>query len=153
MRTFFCAVLLAVSLNGCAGYRIGEVKPRYLKDIHTIAIPTFRNETFLPRIEGLVTNTVIKQFQQDGTFQIVDESNADAVLKGSVTSIGRSPARSVRGNVLATTEFNLVLLVSYNLVARDGNRLAGPGGNRGHDQLFRRLRCHDRRAAGVAPGG
>ncbi len=136
MRTFACAILLAVSLNGCAGYRIGEVKPRYLKDIHTIAIPTFRNETFLPRVEGLVTNTVIKQFQQDGTFQIVDESKADAVLKGSVTSINRSPARSLRGNVLATTEFNLILLVSYSLTARDGTKLIAPAGIAGTTSFF-----------------
>jgi hypothetical protein len=30
----------------------------------TIAIPTFKNETLLPRIEVLVTGTVIKQFSK-----------------------------------------------------------------------------------------
>ena len=88
--------------------------------IHSIAVPTFRNHTLLPRIEALITGTVIKQFQQDGTFRIANEENADAVLKGEIVSVGRAPARSVRGNVLATTEFNLVLRVRYTLTGRNG---------------------------------
>jgi hypothetical protein len=123
-------------LSGCAGYRIGDVKPQYLKDVHSIAIPMFKNNTFLPRIEGLITNTVIKQFQQDGTFRIANEDNADAVLRCTITSVGRSPARSVRGNVLATTEFNLGVLVSYTLVDRSGRTLTGPSGVSGTTSFF-----------------
>ncbi|MEP6810538.1 MAG: LptE family protein [Chthoniobacterales bacterium] len=126
MKAFSCALLLAATLCGCAGYHIGEIKPQYLKGVHTIAIPTFKNGTYLPRIEVLVTNTVIKQFQQDGTFRIANEENADAVLHCTIASVGRHPARSVRGNVLATTEFNLALIVSYTLVGRDGKALTGP---------------------------
>ena len=126
MRTFLAALVAAASLTGCAGYRIGEVKPHYLKDVHTIAVPTFRNNTFLPRIEVLITNTVIKQFQQDGTFRIASEDKADAVLRATVATVGRNPVRSVRGNVLATTEFNLGVGVIYTLVGRDGKPLAGP---------------------------
>jgi hypothetical protein len=108
---------------GCLGYQIGPIKPGYLRDVHTIAIPIFENKTLLPRIEALITDTVIKQFQQDGTFQIANEHNADAVLKGEITSIIRAPARSLRGNVLATTEFNLVMHLRYKLVGRNGTDL------------------------------
>ena len=136
MKTFFCAFFLAVSLGGCAGYRIGEIKPQYLKDVHSIAVPTFKNNTFIPRIEALVTNTVIKQFQQDGTFRITREAQADAILRCTITSVGRNPARSVRGNVLATTEFNLGLLVTYTLIDRDGKPLTGPTGVSGTTSFF-----------------
>ena len=136
MKTFLCALFLAVSLGGCAGYRIGEIKPQYLKDVHSIAVPTFKNNTFIPRIEALVTNTVIKQFQQDGTFRITNEAQADAILRCTITSVGRNPARSVRGNVLATTEFNLGLLVTYTLVGRDGKPLTGPTGVSGTTSFF-----------------
>ena len=136
MKTFFCAFFLAVSLGGCAGYRIGEIKPQYLTDVHSIAVPTFKNNTFIPRIEALVTNTVIKQFQQDGTFRITREAQADAILRCTITSVGRNPARSVRGNVLATTEFNLGLLVTYTLIGRDGKPLTGPTGVSGTTSFF-----------------
>ena len=99
-------------------------------------MPTFRNATLVPRIEVLVTGTVIKQFQQDGTFRIANEDNSDATLKGEIVAVGRSPARSVRGNVLATTEFNLSLRVRYTLLGRDGKTLAGPSEAAGLTSFF-----------------
>ena len=130
------ALLAAALFSGCAGYQLGDAKPNYLKEIRTIAVPTFRNGTFMPRVEVLVTNTVIKQFQQDGTFQITSEDKADAVLRATVSSTWRSPARSVRGNVLATTEFNLGLVVNYTLVGKNGQPVAGPGNVTGGTSFF-----------------
>jgi len=75
-------------------------------------------------MDVLVTDTVIKQLQQDGTFQIASDANADATLKGEITRIDRAPARSLRGNVLATSEFSLAMHVKYTLVGRDGKALA-----------------------------
>ena len=104
-------------LAGCAGYTIGPAKPAYLRDIHAIAVPTFKNSTLHPRIEVLVTSTVIKQFQQDGTFRIVERRRRRCHLERRRSlDVGRSPARSVRGNVLATTEFDLSMRVRYSLV-------------------------------------
>ena len=37
---------------------------------------------------------------------------------------GELPARSVRGNVLATTEFGLAMRLKYSLLGRDGKPLA-----------------------------
>lgn len=112
---------------GCAGYHLGPATPAYLRDIHSIAVPTFKNGTLIPRVESLVTGTVIKQFQQDGTFRIANVDSADAILKGEITAASRSPARSLQGNVLSTTEFNLALSVSYTLVGRDGKTITSSG--------------------------
>jgi len=124
VKALFAVAVGSFCLSGCFGYHIGPAKPYYLRDVHTIAVPTFKNHTLIPRMEVLVTSTVIKQFQQDGTFQIASDGNADATLKGEVTRIYRSPARSLRGNVLATTEFNLVMYLKYSLLGRDGKLLA-----------------------------
>jgi Lipopolysaccharide-assembly len=124
VKNSIVAALACLSLSGCLGYHIGPAKPYYLRDIHTIAIPTFENKTLIPRVEVLVTSTVIKQFQQDGTFRIGNGDSADATLKGEIISISRSPARSVVGNVLATTEFNLTLHVKYRLVGPNGKELS-----------------------------
>jgi hypothetical protein len=126
VKKAFSTVLLALFLSGCAGYHVGPATPAYLREIHSIAVPTFRNNTLIPRTEVLITSTVIKEFQTDGTFRIVNEDQADATLKGEIVGVGRSPARSVRGNVLATTEFNLVLRVRYSLLGKDGKTLTGP---------------------------
>jgi hypothetical protein len=136
VKIAFSTFLLASLLSGCAGYHLGPAKPAYLREIHSIAVPNFRNTTLIPRAEVLVTGTIIKQFQQDGTFRIANEGNADAILKGEIVVVGRSPARSVRGNVLATTEFNLTLRVRYTLVGRDGKTLAGPADAAGSTSFF-----------------
>ena len=127
MKNSFLAALACFCFGGCLGYHIGPAKPYYLRDVHAIAVPTFVNNTLIPRADVLVTDTVIKQFQQDGTFQIASNETADAVLKCEISRITRSPARSVRGNVLATSEFNLALRVQYKLLGRDGKPLAPPG--------------------------
>ena len=124
MKNSLLAVFLF--LTGCLGYHVGPVKPTVLRDIHAIAVPTFENKTLLPRIEVLITNSVIKQLQQDGTYRIANENNADAVLKAEITDISRVPARSVRGNVLATTEFNLTMHVKYKLETPNGTVLMPP---------------------------
>lgn len=128
MKKSLAAAFACLALSGCLGYRIGPAKPHYLKDVQTISIPTFENKTLLPRVEVLVTGTVIKQFQQDGTYKIATGNTADATLKGEISRITRSPARSVVGNVLATSEFNLTVHVKYRLVGPDGKSL-GPSGD------------------------
>jgi hypothetical protein len=128
-------LLLAFLFEGCAGYQLGPATPGYLRKVHTIAIPTFSNSTLVPRIEVLVTGTVIKQFQQDGTFRIVNSDVADATLKAEIVAVNRSPARSVRGNVLSTTEFSLSMSVKYTLLGRDGKAL-GSGAASGGTSFF-----------------
>ena len=137
MKNIFGAVVIAFCLTGCLGYTIGPVKPNYLKDVHTIAVPTFENHTLIPRIEVMVTDTVIKQFQQDGTFKIENGGNADATLKAQISRITRGPARSARGNVLSTTEFTLIMRVKYRLVDRNGNTIGSPGDVQGTTSFFR----------------
>jgi hypothetical protein len=136
VKNFFLAAAACFCLTACFGYHIGPVKPYYLQDVHTIAVPTFENSTLIPRIEVLVTDTVIKQFQQDGTFKIASNENADVILKGEISRITRSPARSVRGNVLATSEFNLVMRLRYKLVGNDGKPVGPPGEVSGSTSFF-----------------
>ena len=136
MKKAFALLLPTFLLAGCAGYKLGPATPGYLRDVHSIAVPTFANSTLTPRIEVLVTSTVIKQFQQDGTFRIASADTADATLKAEIVGVGRSPARSVRGNVLSTTEFNLTLTVKYTLLGRDGKVLGSPGAVAGNTSFF-----------------
>ena len=136
MKKAFSSLLLAGLVGGCAGYHLGPATPAHLRQIKTIAVPTFANTTLVPRIEALVTGTIIKQLQQDGTFRIAHEDQADAVLKGEIVTVGRVPARSLRGNVLSTTEFHLNLTVRYSLIGRDGKVLGYAGSASGSTSFF-----------------
>lgn len=119
MRLAFLLPLVALAFTGCAGYKLGPVQPKFMEGIHKIAIPTFRNDTLEPRVEVPLATACIKQFQHDGTYEIVDEKNADAILEGTLDSIQRHPARSVRGNILLTKEYTLNVRCRFKLTKKD----------------------------------
>ena len=52
VRKFLGAVFVLLSLGGCAGYHVGPIQPYALRDVHSIAVPTFDNKTLLPRDRG-----------------------------------------------------------------------------------------------------
>ena len=121
MRTIALLPLLAVvaALSGCAGYKIGPIKPSIMAGVNTIAVPNFKNDTLEPRVETLLASTVIKQIQQDGTYRVVREKDADAILECTLDEIQRRPSRSVKTNVLLTREYVLTLRVRYLVIRRD----------------------------------
>ena len=123
MRPALFAPALALLLGGCAGYHIGPIKPAKFDGIHSIAVNNFKNDTLQPRVEVLLANSVIKQIQQDGTYKIADESNADALLEGTLEEIRRRPSRYVRGNVLQTQEYTLQIRVRYKVTQRGTGKL------------------------------
>jgi len=123
MKLAFLLPLVAVFFGGCAGYQIGPVKPKTLRDVSKIAVPAFKNETLEPRVEVLLANSVIKQIQQDGTYKVTTEAEADAVLEGTLDEIVRRPARSVRGNVLQSREYTLTVRIRYRVLDRSGRML------------------------------
>ena len=131
-------VLLAGSvwLNGCAGYHLGPAKPNYLKDIHTVSVPVFRNNTLIPRIENTFTTSVISQLQQDGSLQVVGPGEGDATLVCVIDRIERAPARSVTGNVLLTSEFELNVAVRYSLQEKGTGRIIDNGRVTGETSFF-----------------
>jgi len=109
---------------------VGPVKPAAMREVRTIAVPAFKNSTLEPRLEVLVANALIRQLQQDGTYKITSERDADAILEGSIERIDRVPARGVRNNlgegILAdfyqTSEFTLNLALSIKLVERNSGK-------------------------------
>lgn len=119
-RALALTLLMAAAFlfSGCLGYQIGPAKPAVLSHVKSVAVPIFRNDTLEPHIEALVTGIIIKQIQQDGTYQIRDTNDADAVIEGTITSVTRRRSRSVRGNVDATAEFTLVVGIHYDVIDR-----------------------------------
>jgi hypothetical protein len=115
-RWSFGGCLLALALAGCAGYTVGPIQPTFMKDVHRVAVPIFDNHTNEPDIEALATTTLIKQLQQDGTYQVTRADQADAEIKGIITDVIRSQARALTGNVLASSEFNLTVRIHLNVI-------------------------------------
>ena len=111
------ALLATALLAGC-GYKLGEIRPTPMRSVRTLGVPTFKNKTFEPRVEVLLADTFIKQLQRDGTYAIVSDDTADAIVFGTLVKVERSALRSVQNNVLATSEFSISLDINYEVVQR-----------------------------------
>jgi hypothetical protein len=108
-----CAATLAQL--GCAGYQMGSIKPSAYADIQTISVPTFKNLTLEPRVAVLVTNSVSKQIQMDGTFKIASKGRADAELRGEIDRIERQQLRSSTVNNFKSTELMSFMVIRWAL--------------------------------------
>jgi len=107
------AAAAALLLSSCAGYKLGPVKPAELDHVQKIAIPAFVNKTLEPRLSVAVTNAVIKQFQLDQTYQLVDVDEADAILRGEIKQVRRKQFRANRANRLFSRELQFEIVVEF----------------------------------------
>ena len=151
MIRLIAAVIACALLGGC-GYKLGEIRPTPMRSVRNLAVPTFKNKTYEPRVEVLLADTLIKTLQEDGTYTIVSEDNAEAILNCTLTKIERSSLRSVQNNVLATAEFGLRLDIAYQVSDRLTGSILKKGRVRGDSSFFSNsdLQTTERQAIPVA---
>ena len=77
--TFLCLFLL----TGC-GYRMVGKETHVPPGLNSVAIPTFKNQTFEPGIEVPFTQAFLREFIQDRRVNVVDRAEADSVLEGII---------------------------------------------------------------------
>ena len=112
-QIFLVLAPLCLLLSGCAGYSLGGQKPAHLRHITKLAVPAFENLTLEPRLAVLVTNAIIKQMQNHGSYQIVAKRDAEAVLEGKIQRITRTQFRSDRNNILRTSQIQATLGTTF----------------------------------------
>jgi outer membrane lipopolysaccharide assembly protein LptE/RlpB len=151
MIRLIAAVIACALLGGC-GYKLGEIRPTPMRSVRTLAVPTFKNKTYEPRVEVLLADTLIKTLQEDGTYTIVSDDTADAILNCTLTKIERRSVRSVQNNVLATAEFGLLLSIAYQVSDRVTGSLLKKGRVSGKTTFFSSsdLQTTERQAIPVA---
>jgi Lipopolysaccharide-assembly len=99
MRARAWRFLLAAGLLGSAlattscGYRVSGRATRIPATVQTIAIPAFANQSQQYRVEQILTKAVVREFVTRTKYHIISQPgpDADAVLKGTVTSVLIAP--------------------------------------------------------------
>jgi outer membrane lipopolysaccharide assembly protein LptE/RlpB len=83
---------LVFALTGC-GYHAAGTAAELPQNIHTIAIPGFVSQSQTFRIEQLLTDAVVREFDARTQYHVIHNTNsdADAVLKATVTSASAAP--------------------------------------------------------------
>ena len=76
-------LLFIFGLAGCGYHFIGQ-KSEVLSDINSIAIPYFANKSYEAGLERHLTEALVDEFVKSRIINIVDEGEADAVIRGQV---------------------------------------------------------------------
>lgn len=129
--------LAALALVSCAGYQIDGAKPAVLRDVQTIAVPMFKNDTLHPRAEALATSAAADAMVEDGTYRIASSGNADAILEGTVHQIQYLQLRAARLDTLRPEE--LQNTVTLHWLLRDGtdpSKILARGTSNGTSRFF-----------------
>src|SRR5512138_2260408 len=113
-------LLLACTLAGC-GYHVAGRANRLPKNVHTIAIPGFINQTQTYKIEQLLTAAVVREMLTRTHYRITDrvDESADAILHGVVLTAQVAPVTydSVTGrasSALVTVTAQVTLVDRHN---------------------------------------
>ena len=116
LKLLIILIFVTTLLSSCSSYRLGNNKPVKYKNIESIAVPIVKSDVLKPKLQSLVTNTIIRSIQEKGAFKIAKEKNSDATLNIKIINIERKQLRASRENVLRTTEMEFIIEIEYRVL-------------------------------------
>jgi Lipopolysaccharide-assembly len=111
-RLVSCLITLLLTCTGCAGYRLGSMLPKELSSVH---VPVFKNNTAEPFIETVLTNAVRDEIQKDASLSLENEAEADTELLITINSYTLLPLAYDRENRTQASEYRVLLETSVVL--------------------------------------
>lgn len=116
------AGLLPALVCSC-GYHLGGIKPAYMRNMDTFCVEMFENNTVQPNVGMLMTTAMANELQSDGTYRMAPRSEADFILKGTVTHIVRESLRTNTEDTYVSSEIGLAVYVEYEVIDRKTGRV------------------------------
>jgi outer membrane lipopolysaccharide assembly protein LptE/RlpB len=120
MKTVTIALTLLLGLAAC-GYHLKGAGLRAPEGVETVAVTVLENRTAESGIEITFTNDLTYEFTRSKVLRVVDEKAADAVLSGTITSLGVETI-SYTSNY-DSDERRARVTLNLSLVSRDGKVL------------------------------
>ena len=124
MQKLLSIALVALVCCTACGYHTAGHLSKLPTTVKTIAIPVFTNQTQTYRVEQVLSAAVVQEFNTRTRFHIVPDisADADAVLRGAVTSASAAPLTYDSKTGRASTAL-ITVRMSVSLVDRKGTVL------------------------------
>ncbi len=85
------SIIMGLALLFCCGCAFYSTSATGGSGIRSLAIPLLDNRSLEPGIQQTLTDSLIQAFVADGALRVVDEDQADVVLKGTVVEVREEP--------------------------------------------------------------
>src|ERR1043166_2788526 len=108
LRTSLLLCALALSLTGCAGYRLGPTNGMAARE-KSVQISPFANRTLEPRLTDAVTSQLRKQMQRDATYRLATNGDGDIAVTGVITAYERIEVSFAPNDTLTVRDYRLAL--------------------------------------------
>ena len=106
MQRHLLILLLAGSLTGCAGYRLGPTNGE-AAGAHSVQINPFINKTLEPRLIDYVMNSLRKNLQRDGTYKVDTHDDGDIIVSGVITSFTRAELSFQPTDIITVQDYEI----------------------------------------------
>ena len=109
---------LGLALEGCAGYRLGDVSGRNLQGVRSVYVPVAKNASLTPDLQVIATDAIIQRFNSDGALEVNQNNNADSELDVTIATVKSTPIASSTNNILVTAQYQLTITAKVTYVNR-----------------------------------
>jgi outer membrane assembly lipoprotein YfiO len=107
----------ADQLPEARGYRLGPTGGR-IAGAESIQVLPFENRTLEPRFTDALTTALRRVMQQDGTYKLRTDGEADLVLSGVVTDYRRTELSLTSNDLLSVKDYQVYLTAQVKVVER-----------------------------------
>ncbi len=123
-----CLLLLSglLTLIGCGYQQSGayDGKPQqgykwhslYREDIHTVAVPIFKNQDFTRGVEFSLTTALVKQIEAHTPYKVVSRERAQTIIEGEITTVRKQTLSRDRNTGLPQEQ---MVTVTVNFLWKD----------------------------------
>ncbi len=120
LKKLWVLLSFLVLLWGC-GYQMVGRETHVPAGLTSIAIPTFKNQTFEPGIEIPFTQGFLREFIQDQRIKVKDRETADAYLEGVINSLRINAVSFDQAGLVS--EYQATVSLNITLKKRTGETL------------------------------
>jgi Lipopolysaccharide-assembly len=114
--------MVALLWAGCAGYRVGPTNGE-VSGAKSMRLDLFRNETFEPRLSEAVCTALRRDVQQDGTYRLSTQGEADIVVSGVITKYRRMGVSYDPLDVITPRDFQVTIVAKITATERSTGRV------------------------------
>ena len=118
----FALILFTLSLGmltGCVGYVAGPTNG-LPAGAQSVRVEFFKNGTLEPRLVVAVNRALKRNLQQDGTYALETQGNADLVVTGELTEFLRNGVSYTPGDSLTVKDYRMSRTARIKVTPRHG---------------------------------
>ena len=122
----FLVLLTALSLCGCAGWRVGN-STLYRPDIRTVYVPPVDSASFRRNLGERLTEAIVRELESKSSYKVVADPNADSILRCALITDSKSVISETRFDDPRDIDLNFFIQVSWT--DRRGDLIHGQPSN------------------------